>query len=147
MCAYQSIYQIIWSSNTLSGISEFGYGLNYAFVKNVFSPLSKMLKWTFIIVAKLYESALPSSHKGHRWNVAGLKWRVMEKIQYLCLLLKCQGWVNGFLYFLGLGSYYISLTAIREKRLLCKLAWRITQFIFLLCKPEKKWLLINPLGL
>lgn len=59
------------------------------------------------------------------------------EIQYLCLLLKCQGWVNGFLYFLGLGSYYISLTAIREKRLLCKLAWRITQFIFLLCKPEK----------
>lgn len=72
-CVYQSIYQIIWSSNTLSGISEFGYGLNYAFAKNVFSPLSKILKWTFIIVTKLYESALPSSHKGHRWNVAGLK--------------------------------------------------------------------------
>lgn len=73
MCVYQSIYQIIWSSTTLSGISEFGYGLNYAFVKNVFSLLSKILKWTFIIVTKLYESALPWSHEGHRWNVTGLK--------------------------------------------------------------------------
>lgn len=73
MCIYESMYQIIWFSNTLSGISEIGYGLNYAFLKNVFSVLSNILKWTFIIVTKLYESALPSSHKGHRWNIAGLK--------------------------------------------------------------------------
>jgi hypothetical protein len=35
MCIYESIYEITWFSNTLSGISEIGYGLNYAFLKNV----------------------------------------------------------------------------------------------------------------
>lgn len=65
--------------NTLSRISEIGYGLNYAVLKNVFSLLSNILKWALIIVTKLYVSTLSSAQEGHRWNVAGLKREVMEK--------------------------------------------------------------------
>lgn len=110
-------YEMIFSPSTLSWISEIGYGLNYAFLKNVFSLLSNILKWTLIIVTKLYVSALSSAQEGHRWNVAGPKRRVMEKsTTCVCYLNVMVGkWISQLP---GTRSYRISLAAIRGKRLL-----------------------------